>query len=79
MNGKRRDAEQRLVDLDEFGVEVAILVCDDDATGEPQVTVEPRVPDTTAVKLDSYLKVAQFRLLRHGPDLTFRMKAISRR
>lgn len=41
MNGKSRDAQKGFIKLDEFRLEVAALVCDDDSTGEREIAVEP--------------------------------------
>ena len=69
--GEGRDAEEGLVDLDEPRLELAVLSRDDDPPGEPEVAVEPRVPDAAAVELDADLHVPELGPLRHGPDLTF--------
>jgi hypothetical protein len=67
VDGQGRDADQRLVDLDELLDNVAIFT-DKDATGKTEVSVEPRVPDTTSVGLDTNLKKPDLLLLGDGLD-----------
>ena len=57
VDGQRGDAQQWLVDLDE-ALDKGVAVADEDAAGDAQVAVEPRVPDAAAVRLDADLEVA---------------------
>ena len=69
MNCKSGDVEDRLVDLDKPRVELAILIRDDDPTGNAKVAVEPGVPDTATVCFDAHLEVARLGTLRDRPHL----------
>ncbi len=69
MNGESGDPEQRFVDPHELGVEVPVLVCDDDSARQSQIAVEPRVPDTAPVCFDAYLEIAGLSTLRYRSDL----------
>ena len=59
MNCKSGDVEDRLVDLDKPRVELAILIRDDDPTGNAKVAVEPGMPGAVAVEFDAHLHVSE--------------------
>ena len=63
--------EDRLIDLDKLRVELAILIRDDDPTGNAKVAVEPGVPDAATVGFDPDLEVSDLALLGHRSHLRF--------
>lgn len=69
MNSQRGDTKNRLVNLDQFRSIVAILVCKYDSSGERKVTIKPRVPDTSTIGFDAYLKISCPGFLGNGTDL----------
>lgn len=68
VDGERRDAQQRLVDLDQLLDKVALGVLYEDSSGDAEVAVEPAVPDAAAVGLDADLHEADVALLGDGLD-----------
>lgn len=69
VDGEGRDSDEGAVDLDETGDNgIRVLFADEDATGDAQVAIEPRVPDATAIGLDADLQEAVGRLLADGLD-----------
>lgn len=69
VNSQCRDTQEGAIDLNELRGKPSVLVCKYDTPSKGQVTVKPRMPDAAAVSLDTNLKVAELRLLRHWPDL----------
>ena len=68
MNGERRNTEEWFINLDEpRGVLSA--PGDDNAPCEREVAIEPRVPDTAAIRLDTDLEVTRPGALGDGAYL----------
>lgn len=67
MDSQRRDTNQRLIDLDELLNKVAVLT-DEKTASETEIPVEPRVPDTASICLDTDLQEADLLPLGNGLD-----------
>lgn len=57
VNSESGNAQDRTVDRDEFRDERASALPDDDSSGQGKVSVEPGVPDSTAVGLHADLEI----------------------
>ena len=55
MNGQVGDSQDGAIDVDEFVMQFAVGRFDENATGDFQVTIEPRVPNATAVTFHAHL------------------------
>lgn len=69
MNSEGGDAQKGAVNAHKLRREVAVLIGDDDTSGQGEVAVKPGVPDTTTVGLNANLEISELVLLGHGPDL----------
>lgn len=67
VDGERRNTQQRLVHLDQL-LDDILALAHHDAASKTQITVEPRVPDAAAVRLDADLQVPNVALLGDGLD-----------
>ena len=57
MDGECGDTQKGSVNLDELGLELAVLLSCDDTASQGEVSVEPCVPGSAAIGLYSDLKV----------------------
>lgn len=69
MNSEGGDAQEGSVYAHKLRREVAVLIGDDNSSGQGEVAVEPGVPDTATVGLNANLEISDLVLLGHRPDL----------
>ena len=77
MDGQGGDSKQGSVDLDESGCECPILASSDDPSRETQISVQPRMPDTSSVGLHPDLEISFLGPLRDRSDAEVRAIDVS--
>ena len=65
------DTQDRLVNLDQFGGKITTLIREYDSSSNRKVAIEPRMPDTTTIGFNTYLKVPSPGFLGHRTNLQY--------
>ena len=65
------DTQDRLVNLDQFGGKVTTLISEYDSSSNRKVAIKPRMPDTTTIGFNTYLKVPRTGFLGYGTNIRY--------